>query len=239
MPAFGAVLRGYGDVAGCYKYPDKSIPTCDGAAYVNVYDWENYCYIPSLGCNMLVVVEGVASYDKPDEYAKLYETVVPIDIDKYDRVTATYIYCRMTYPYVGYYVAQADYPGAMPADEVMACGGLFYDESSYNCYQNPADADEWCDDNYWIPAFWNEEEKDLFLSALFATEIVSERPCDIGISRLMVSTGGIFQLYAEKYTEPSLVVSYNDQKCYGKLEQGSATGAINVKYNGAVYHTVE
>lgn len=63
--------------------------------------------------------------------------------------------------------------------------------------------------------------------------------CDIGISRLMVSTGASFQLYAEKYTEPSLVVSHNDQKCYGKLEQGSVTGAINVKYNGVVYHTVE
>ncbi|MBP3397765.1 MAG: hypothetical protein J6K82_02440, partial [Alphaproteobacteria bacterium] len=65
---------------------------------------------------------------------------------------------------------------------------------------------------------------------------VLETPCEIGISKLVTSKGVSFQLWAEKYTTPSLVVQYNDQKCYGKLEQGSASGTINVKIDGVVYH---
>lgn len=69
--------------------------------------------------------------------------------------------------------------------------------------------------------------------------IVSERLCEIGFGAIKTSTGLSFSLYAEKYTEPSLVVGYNDGKCYGKLETGKATGAINVNYNGTVYHLVD
>ncbi|MBP3398088.1 MAG: hypothetical protein J6K82_04105, partial [Alphaproteobacteria bacterium] len=189
--AYCAVLQGYGEVGGCYKFPDKSIPTCDGAAYIYTGYWENYCYIPSLGCNMLVVVEGIASYDKPDEYAKLYETVVPIDLSKYeyDGTNPTYIYCRMTYPYVGYYVGQGTYAGVDPKFEALACGGLFVDTDSYNCYQNSADADDPCWDNFSYCAFYNEEDEELFLSALFEEKIVLETPCDIGISKLVTSMG--------------------------------------------------
>ncbi len=69
--------------------------------------------------------------------------------------------------------------------------------------------------------------------------IVSERLCEIGVGAIKTSTGLSFSLYAEKYTEPSLVVGYNDGKCYGKLEAGKATGTINFNYNGAVYHLVD
>lgn len=71
------------------------------------------------------------------------------------------------------------------------------------------------------------------------TEIVLETPCDIGINQIKTSTGLSFALYAEKYTEPSLVVGHNDGKCYGKLEPGNATGTINFNYNGTVYHLID
>lgn len=69
--------------------------------------------------------------------------------------------------------------------------------------------------------------------------IVSERLCEIGVGAIKTSTGLSFSLYAEKYTEPSLVVGYNDGKCYGKLEAGKATGSINFNYNDTVYHLVD
>ena len=69
--------------------------------------------------------------------------------------------------------------------------------------------------------------------------IVSERLCEIGVGAIKTSTGLSFSLYAEKYTEPSFVVWYNDGKCYGKLEAGKATGSINFNYNGTVYHLVD
>lgn len=71
------------------------------------------------------------------------------------------------------------------------------------------------------------------------TEIVLETPCDIGISQIKTSAGLSVALYAEKYTEPSLAIGYNDGKCYGKLETGNATGTINFNYNGTIYHLVD
>ena len=60
--------------------------------------------------------------------------------------------------------------------------------------------------------------------------------CTIGISQIKISTGGSFALYAEKYTQPSLAIKYNDGICYGKLEQGNQSGTMNFNYNGTVYH---
>ncbi len=240
--AYCAVLQGFGEVEGCYKFPDKSIPTCDGSAYIWCSNYENYCYIPTLGCNMLVITEGVASYEGPAEYGQLYETVEIMDINEYEKIEfverpPAYLYCRMIYPYEGYYVGY--FWGTSPLLEIKDCGGLFNDVDSYNCYQNTADADDPCSDDFSGSAYDSAEKEEMFLSALFATEIISEIPCEIGISKLMTSTGLAFQLYAERYTEPSLVVQYNDQKCYGKLEYGRAAGAINIQYNDTVYHTVK
>lgn len=68
--------------------------------------------------------------------------------------------------------------------------------------------------------------------------LVTQLPalCDIGITKFKTSSGLEFQLYAEKYTTPSLVVLYNGQKCYGKLGQGRAQNTINLMFDGAVYH---
>ncbi len=60
--------------------------------------------------------------------------------------------------------------------------------------------------------------------------------CTIGISQIKISTGVSFALYAEKYTQPSLAIKYNDGICYGKLEQGNQSGTMNFNYNGTVYH---
>ena len=67
----------------------------------------------------------------------------------------------------------------------------------------------------------------------------SAAPCAAGITTLRTGTGVSIPLWAERGTEPSLCVKYNDMVCYGNLEPGQATGAINVKYGGAVYHTVD
>ncbi len=64
-------------------------------------------------------------------------------------------------------------------------------------------------------------------------------PCAAGITTLRTGTGVSISLWAERGTEPSLCVKYNDMVCYANLEVGQATGAINVRYNDLVYHTVE
>ncbi len=69
--------------------------------------------------------------------------------------------------------------------------------------------------------------------------IVTQRLCEIGVGTIKTSTGLSFALYAEKYTEPSLVVGYNGGKCYGKLEAGNAAGTLNFNYNGTLYHLVD
>lgn len=61
--------------------------------------------------------------------------------------------------------------------------------------------------------------------------------CESGISNIKTSAGVIVPLYAEKYTEPALAVRYNGLVCYANLAPGQSAGAINVRYNDAVYHT--
>ncbi len=62
--------------------------------------------------------------------------------------------------------------------------------------------------------------------------------CSAGATNLKTSGGLSFPLYSTRTTTPSLCVSYNNTTCYADLESGSATDAINVKYNGVTYHTV-
>lgn len=235
--ACSAVLQGYGEVENCYLKPDKSIPTCDGGAY-NTSHGVYYCYIPSMKCNAKIVIEGFISYDVPsgvtaDTVDKREDiTIVPQEQWYGDR--DVYFYCRMTYPYEGLYVANINLPTAMPGDDVLSCGMMYDSADSYSCFQNRGDADDVCWDDYW----GETSEFSIIISALFETEVISELPCEIGISKLKLSVGKSFQLYAEKYTQPSLVVQYNEQKCYGKLEPGNASGTLNLKFNDAVWHLV-
>ena len=64
-------------------------------------------------------------------------------------------------------------------------------------------------------------------------------PCAAGITTVRTGTGVVVPLWAEKSTQPSLCVKYNDNICYANLEAGQATDAINVNYDGVVYHTVD
>lgn len=62
------------------------------------------------------------------------------------------------------------------------------------------------------------------------------QPCTAGISAIKTSTGLSFPLYAEKYTEPSVAVMYNNITCYSNLEIGQSSNTININYNGTIYH---
>ncbi|MDO4423287.1 MAG: hypothetical protein Q4C08_00625 [Pseudomonadota bacterium] len=235
----GKYLEGYGEVEHCYKFPDKSIPTCDGSTYVwTGYNTKSYCYIPSLNCNILVEVEAAFSRT-PSKFASLYKDISVISNDEVSVASPAYLYCRMVKPYVAHWIGHSDFDDSY-AEVWSGCGNLYAQEDDYACYQDRAEADDFCWDDFGYTAYSSKDEEEPFLTALFATEIPTEyKKCELGISNFKTSTGLSFSLYAEKYTEPSLVVGYNDGKCYGKLEAGKATGTINFNYNGAVYHLVD
>ena len=68
---------------------------------------------------------------------------------------------------------------------------------------------------------------------------VPATPCAAGITTLRTGTGVSIPLWAERGTEPSLCVKYNDMVCYANLEAGNSPDAINIKYNNVVYHAVQ
>ncbi len=233
------VLEGYGEVEHCYKFPDKTIPTCDGSTYVwTEHGTKSYCYIPSLNCNILVEVEGAVSRT-PSKFASLYKEISVVSPSEVNWDNPAYVYCRMVKPYVAHWVGLSDFHYA----DIYAregCGNLYAEEDDYACYQDRAVTDGPCWDDFNYTAYSSKDEEEPFLTALFATEIPTEyKKCELGISNLKTSTGLSFALYAEKYTEPSLVVGYNDGRCYGKLEAGNAAGTLNFNYNGTLYHLVD
>ena len=63
--------------------------------------------------------------------------------------------------------------------------------------------------------------------------------CKMGVTKLKTSTGVVNNLYDTKTTAPSLVVKASGGLCYGNLASGSAKNAVNIKYNGNVYHVVD
>ena len=63
--------------------------------------------------------------------------------------------------------------------------------------------------------------------------------CKTGVTKLKTSTGVVNKLYDTKTTTPSLVVKTSGGLCYGNLSSGSAKNAVNIKYNGNVYHVVD
>lgn len=63
--------------------------------------------------------------------------------------------------------------------------------------------------------------------------------CKTGVTKLKTSTGVVNKLYDTKTTTPSLVVKTSGGLCYGNLASGSAKNAVNIKYNGNVYHVVD
>ncbi|MDW2958822.1 MAG: hypothetical protein R8M37_03380 [Alphaproteobacteria bacterium] len=61
--------------------------------------------------------------------------------------------------------------------------------------------------------------------------------CGVGVPVIKTSTGVSVPLYADQATMPAIHVKYNGVVCYADLNQGTSSGAINVRYNNAVYHT--
>ena len=63
--------------------------------------------------------------------------------------------------------------------------------------------------------------------------------CAAGIGTLRVGSTSGFKIYAEKTTDPSLVIQYNNQNCYVCLGNGSGQNALNIRYGDATYHTTQ
>lgn len=63
--------------------------------------------------------------------------------------------------------------------------------------------------------------------------------CGAGVTQLKTSGGLSFPLYSDKSTSPSIHVKYDNTVCYVDLATGVANSAINIRYNGVVYHAVK
>lgn len=229
QPVFAVVLQDFGNIGRCYGLgADVQIPS-----NVNV-DASFFCE-SDVG-EVAIGVEAVCASDT-GSFAELKQRVsVATNND------SVLCWCRMVYPYVGAYAMRYNYnaDASVPVDyrlEFCAqdCWAFCaYWWTGYGCHKDN-DIDECLDENMW-GSISDTTKREVFLSAMFNTDFSFETPCEIGVSKLMVSTGDSFSLWAEKYTEPSLVVEYNNQKCYGKLESG--IGTLNIQFDGAVYHVV-
>ena len=63
--------------------------------------------------------------------------------------------------------------------------------------------------------------------------------CGNGLSTLRIGDSMTFPLYGSKTTTPSLVVGNTSGQCYVNMAPGNISGAVNVRYNNAVYHTTD
>ena len=216
MPLRAATLQGFGDIERCWKVPYDYIP--DGSR------WAANCGGTVVGGDWFCAQESGTLGD----YA---ESLTAATAE-----TEVHCWCYMTYPYAGIYVYGAKSIALEHCNDKYgscynACARIWIGEY---CEEKGYDSD--CIADGYDGLFSTEDEQERFLRGLFATEI-PENLCEIGISKLMVSTGDSFQLYAEKYTEHALVVQYKDQRCYLKLEEGK--GGLNIMANDTIYHVVE
>ncbi len=77
------------------------------------------------------------------------------------------------------------------------------------------------------------------MSGDYCLMLASAAPCAAGVTTLRTGTGVSVPLWAEKSTEPSLCVKYNEMVCYADLELGQVTNGININYNNLIYHLVD
>ncbi len=62
--------------------------------------------------------------------------------------------------------------------------------------------------------------------------------CSAGVTYLRTSTGVSVPLFSVRNTSPSINIEVDNNRCYIDLVPGGATNAINVRFNGQTYHTV-
>ncbi len=62
--------------------------------------------------------------------------------------------------------------------------------------------------------------------------------CPFGATSLRTDTGVNVPLFSSRNTTPAINVKINNNICYADLVPGTSTGAINIEYNGQMYHTV-
>lgn len=100
------------------------------------------------------------------------------------------------------------------------------------------DEDDECATNY---SLYHDTDLCLkYLGPNMAEVCTPQLRCESVATTLRTSTGIILPLYREKVTQPSLHVLFdNGDLCYANFISGDANGAVNVNYNGAVYHGVE
>ncbi len=219
-----ATLQGVGEIERCWV--SKTLP--------DELSWATICDNQTIGGEFMCSRESGAFGDGTEE------VLLPVTED-----SGGSCWCRMTYPYVGVWAYAGELPYSAEDVYEMCSYGDRAHPCKFNCrnlwINDLCDADGTndggdCESDYGL-GFEDEVSRDKYLSVLFATEWSKELPCEIGVSRVMLSTGNSFALYAEKYTERALVVQYNDQKCYGKLESGR--GILNIRVDGEIYHLVE
>ena len=68
-----------------------------------------------------------------------------------------------------------------------------------------------------------------------------EQLCTAGVTGLHTSTGLVFNLYANRQTQPSIYIQPDNSNtvCYVNLAPGVANNAVNVEFNGAIYHSTD
>ena len=68
-----------------------------------------------------------------------------------------------------------------------------------------------------------------------------EQLCTAGVTGLHTSTGLVFNLYANKQTSPAIHIMPDGTNtvCYTSLAPGAANNAVNVEFNGAIYHSID
>ena len=151
-------------------------------------------------------------------------------------------WCKMTSPYVGYYWVFTGYSTfddslySYAEDHCHGGSSYIFSSCSWRCARLWNQSTSGYNMEYTHYGYYTDENLIKVKRGLFADGPL-EIPCEIGISKLMVSTGDSFQLYAEQYTEHALVVQYKDQRCYLKLEEGK--GGLNIMANDTIYHVVE
>lgn len=156
--------------------------------------------------------------------------------------------CMITYPFRGTYIATYEPVFSYASSVAQVCadelGVVGWDKFSVSSLD-----DDKCPDGFYTVPYdvscgeglvdvTGVPNCDTDMSGDFCL-LLSVVPCAAGVTTLRTSTGVSVPLWAEKSTEPSLCVEYNNVVCYGNLATGRATDTINIEYNNQIYHLVD